>query len=497
MGRALQAPRYQELLEENQGTKYGTAEEFAQIEYLGELLADRAAQNLPRVVRNNLHRWGEGVEAQQQLLRLVEQSIKAKRWKSYGQRAHKRARYGTRYSTLPAMTKSWERGPTQPNCLGVAQMLVGFARLVGAKHYFVSVLNSSEKHYYQIFLKCIDATLMQLQNFKNNPEAKRLVRNMNRERERVLVQLGKMQQQEAHHALLIQLADGSWCLLDPYFSFAQQLQISPYRLTKYFSVIETDKARNVLLAHAHSKAASPYYDRIRNHEISLIFIRIHQERLRKNKKQLSPDDIDSTAHAMAQYSLGLSDKELDFNLKNASEQARKDFMHAFNRMMECAYLPPLVRKRAENNVRHGGKGISNEQFEQYVSAVRRDRIRYTRAYQRLMRCIIQLMLDEVNRYSLDKDACMHDLIEVQHPTVSLACATLNHQRAKSRIHLHGRLVHYTSSYWILHDTLAAELAGDVPDASSGKVINKRIKRFLRNDAELQLEPLVPLIRGRM
>lgn len=489
MERALLAPRYQELVSEHAGDKNGATEEFAQVELLGEMLADRAAKNLPIRVRNIMHRWGEGPDAQRQVLDVIMRTMSSAQWKKYGDRRNTRRRYGTQKSVLPAIVKSWERGPVRPNCLGIAQMLVGFARSVGARHYLVTTLKTEPMQADEMMLQVLDAIDERLSKLKNVPEVQRLRADMQKERVATLCHIDKLQREQAHHALLIQLSDGSWYVVDPYFSILQKLEINRWRRQFNYLLARIDKTyAGMLLSPPLTEKGKQYRKRIETFAVALVFLRNHIARLNR-RKRFDSYAIEQMAVTIALYCLGLTEEESQkFDLKTATKQQLAVFSNVHYVLMDFAYVPSKVRK-AERD----GKVVSTEQFKEYIRITRRNRVRYKRAQWRLLRGVAQLMLDVVHKNSEDRDSRMHQLLDVGHPAITVACATLNHQRAKSGVHIHGRLALYTSSQWILHDTLAAAECGDTPDANSQRVIKKHTKRLAKNGPEMTLDAIKPYL----
>ena len=495
MERALLTPRYQELHIKHLSEKYGNTTEFAQIELLGEMLADRAAKNLPIKVRNVMPKWQEGIEAQHVVLDTLMHCMTSTVWRGYGNRKQQRKRYGTLSAVFPAATKSWERGPVQPNCLGVAQMLVGFARSVGARHYLVTILKNDAMRIDEEALLAIAAAEKRLYSLKDVPEVKRLLRDLHKERIKVLEHMDKLQREMAHHALLIQLADESWRIVDPYFSINHSLGRKYKDVLRYLDRIDS-KGLGFNLWIPFNAGAITHLHKAAKLLASINFIKNYSAKVNR-RKSFDKEAIDVMAYSIAQFCLNLTEEEYtNFNLDTATKAQKDTFLRIYGVLTDYAYVPQRVRAYYIQQIKKGREGIVKNEYDSFIQLTQGNRERYKRAQWRLLRGACQLMIEEFWVMAGNSNARTHELLDVAHPTISLACATLNHQRVKTGTHIHGRLALYSSGQWIVHDTLAAAEHGDIIDAPSQKAINRHIKRIRKNGPKHSLDPLKPLLIER-
>lgn len=491
MGYAQSTPRYAELLTGESTVKVETPEEFALIRYLGEQLADRAAHNLPAKIKHSLHLWGEGLEAQHELLDIVMENLNSDNWRK--RRKGKRLRkYSSRDTVLPAVTKSWARGPLQPNCLGAAQLLVGFARLVGARHYVVNVLVTNEernaRNDNELFVWLDD----KLVKHGNGREITAIRKVLAKNRQVALMQLNKLQERQAHHALAIELVDGSWMIVDPYLGVMHQLyRFKTKRLQTKLGLINRNPTRTVMLAGGLMDVKER---QIANRKAAILesaILFMLETRRKAYEHPESELEIESAAWVAARHYAGLAKGQA----QDVTKQQNYDFNYLYNLLLMYAYVPPKRRKSFIDDVWGKAKAKQppiaglREEFERYRVAVLKDKRRRDRAYPRMAQCLVKVLLDELRATARAHEGARHMSIEVADPATMLGCATLNHLRVRTGTYVHGRLSVYTSSQWVLLDTLSAQNRGDIPDAESEKIILAQQARMHKADPRLVLTAL--------
>ena len=489
MERALRAPRYHELLAETAtwAKAKDPIEELAMVEYLGECLADRAAQNLPIVVKNRLYLWDEGVEAQKQLISLLMLSMSSERWRSYGTRETTRKSW---LVPLPAVTKSWERGPIQPNCLGLTQMLVGFARMVGANHYVVNVLHPFEQTLYETQREFMVEILDMLYKFQDDYQIRRIIKLAEEEYQHVLENLGFIQTRESHHAIALQLADGRWFLVDPYLQVLQPLAIDGKRNQRTLAKIDADHVRGVILSDTTRRKAAREFER----QLVVCSVAI-QYLLEAIEAEKTADTFDGSE--LSKMALMFANEYAGIKPGESLTELRERYSvvsFAYALFAEYAYFPEVYRKPGPNG--KADHKTDQDEYDRRKYRVTHSRREYRRALRRMIRAAIMLLFATFDSSSRALAAKKHELIELDHPTMMLGCATLNHLRVLSGTHVHGRLMLYSSSQWVTYNSLAAAKHGDTLDAASARVVAKRAKRDQQLiESKMMLNRLRPLVEG--
>jgi len=246
----------------------------------------------------------------------------------------------------------------------------------------------------------------------------------------------------------------------------------------------------------HSEEAYKYLEKASKLLASLSFIQNYSQKVNL-RKSFEVEAIDVMAYSIAQFCVDQTAEEYqNFDLDTATEEQKDVFHRVYGVLTDFAYVPERVRKHYNEMIKKGRDSIAKETYDNYIKLVHKDRERYKRAQYKLLRGASQLLMEEFWVMSANNNARVHELVDISHPTVALACATLNHQRAKTGTYVNGRLALYNSSQWILHDTLAAAKRGDTIDAQSNKAINAQIKRIHKNGPLHTLGPLKPLLQGR-
>lgn len=212
----------------------------ADVTHLGVQLADRAFQNLPKKIRDRAHAWKTMTkEEQEETLKLCMQELCAVQWYSYGQREIPKVwdRLSlSSHGAFPHYVKSWTRGPFQPNCLGIAQMMVGFARATGAEHRVATTLDSSSYRPVYLYYRQLIAVREKLAGFPDAPYVRRWNRRLAALIKETLLSLDETSREMTHHFLIIALADGTAVAVDPYMGAYGQVDsgaLCEWRWTQY------------------------------------------------------------------------------------------------------------------------------------------------------------------------------------------------------------------------------------------------------------------------
>jgi hypothetical protein len=342
-------------------------------------------------------------------------------------------------------------------------------------------------------LKLISDVEKQLFRLKHVPEIKRLLADLQKERVNALNQIDRLQRETAHHALFIQLSDGSWHLIDPYFGIQQEFKYRNKSILRYLDRID-NKSWGMNLWIPLNNNGLAYLEAIARLKVAIKFVKPYIAKVNR-RKVFVDDEIENMAYTIALFCLGLTEEqEKTFDPKLATTAQKKVFSHIYFILSDYCYLPASVRKSSQLRVQKGQNGLTSEQCKEYALKAKKDRERYKRAQWKILRGVVQLMLEQTYLMTIDKDARAHELVDIGHPTIALASATLNHMRSKTGMHINGRLVIHTSSQWIIHDTLAAAERGDVMDLQSRRAVKKHIKRITKNGPQHTLGALKPYLQ---
>ena len=182
--------------------------------YLGARLAQRAFQNLPKKYRDAAKNWQfMDAESQAQLLKGMLTDFSGDQW--YAQ-LQTRQLPESSASPFPHETKSWTRGPIPLSCLGLAEMLVGFARAAGADHWLVTPAKTLSEEIFQDRIQGVTYIEQFLEGAPPAGALKAVRRRINKLRTEAMDLLKIVQDAPWHHALLIRDSDERIHYVDPY-----------------------------------------------------------------------------------------------------------------------------------------------------------------------------------------------------------------------------------------------------------------------------------------
>ena len=192
--------------------------EAAITQLLGKHLADRAYLNLPAALRHNFGR-GWQRENNRSCVKAIELTVRllnSTEWHLASKR-----RMTLPYNTcvenvLPAQYDSWYRGPYPPNCLGVAQMLVGLARAHDIPHFLVEVVRTYDFDNYSAELLLIEGLVAIARIHAHQPGMEGVAERLAVFHERAVGHVLQASGMQAHYALAVRLPSGNWMVVDPY-----------------------------------------------------------------------------------------------------------------------------------------------------------------------------------------------------------------------------------------------------------------------------------------
>lgn len=211
---ALRTARYRDLQIELPHVTHTNAAEMAEMAYLGERLADRAFSNLPKKYRDAANRWSEMSDDERKtVLDQMMNELRSYVWaEARGQKVSRKPNKG---EALPASYGSWTHGKMQPNCLGMVQMLIGFARATGAPHVMIDTLIQQDISAMRSTFMALEEILRITIPFAGHSRIRRVRKIILKYRQGLLSVLANAGERAMHHALAIKISD-DWVVVDPY-----------------------------------------------------------------------------------------------------------------------------------------------------------------------------------------------------------------------------------------------------------------------------------------
>lgn len=199
------------------GIKVPGRETYIQLEYLGGRLADRAFKNLPVRLQRMAYGWNQlSMGEQQDALEDIVLSLESGDWYYRRGLQHDDSIAST---IFPNESKTWSRGKQPPNCLGMIQMLVGFARAAGEKHLVATPLVPTDYLTARFHAFGYEKLIECLEPHSDLAPVRRVLREWHRAQRR-WYQLFPMYDErngQAHHGLLLRGKGRRWHYVDPYF----------------------------------------------------------------------------------------------------------------------------------------------------------------------------------------------------------------------------------------------------------------------------------------
>jgi hypothetical protein len=489
LGYALRTDRCRDLQVAARADGLPTPNDFGSVEYLGERIADRAAQNLPQDVRRHLGLWQLGTAKQEELLGILKVHLSSDHWRAADRSREKFTYNSNAGCVLPHQMGSWEDGLFMPNCLGVAQMLVGFAREVGARHYLVNVIEPSQRAMSRLEARTLR---LMLQVLKQHPNRNRMLGSaIDATHRAYLRSLGWIEHfGQAHHALMIQLDDGKWWLVDPYMGLLYPLadEEGGVRLS------ELDRQRNAVMAvdeegeglfKWHEDTLVKLQSTL---EILLFMIRARFEKgifeagaplilARVLGYGLDPD---------VRWDEGFEDRLLILAADVLDFEQSEAFQEVAAQSLLWATCPHT-----------GDEDPDLSRYERLIKRSMKDVVLEERICWRLVAYMMFRILIYINLMNEDRHLVRHPAYEAASPAAMIGVATLNHLRLEfPDVRLSGQLAALSSSQWVLADTLTAEERGDLPEGLYRLLIDDTLKRFSQLPKSVLVHPLHHLVQNR-
>lgn len=431
--RALKSTRYHELLDTSHKVTHVSSSEIAEMIYLGECLADKAFTGLPYRIRQDAMSWSTSTEEEQwkKLERLFE-ALRSKNWRKIRKIQDASIDDDHIANALPHERGSWARGPHIPNCLGVSQSLIGYARAAGANHLMVDVVIQYDQATDEQLLIVVDGLIKLLEvGSGNDPHLRTLKSKLETRRRdclRSLVEHEKRRQ--AHHALAIQLGD-EWVVVDPYLGRLYSLGGVSSMLTRWLPRVLLEPRRTVT-----TRGKNPYD--VTRSELFDAF-RVCLKALKNNSRATGkPVNFLKVIGEAASLILWF-DHPYDAKVgADASQKSWHDTLY-YSLLTHKEFSQLSQEEPSRGTLRHRLEKVKTHRRDRHLAIVR---VMYY-GYRKYLAMAYSAYHDRTTE---------HPLIQVLHPSYHLAIMTINHIGGHTKQPV-IELVRYDNSQWIIHDTL--------------------------------------------
>lgn len=470
--KALQSKRFETLKKTFPKVPYLSTEESTEMQLLGEMIADRAFRTLPFQLRNLASVWQDvDHQAQLDILRTLYDTLGRKSLARREQKEEDREN-----QALPHQYGSWTRRRYQPSCLGVAQMLVGFARVAGADHLLIDVLQPRGIYREELMYRGLSKVKLLIKESGDEKLFRRLEKHVDEALVDVIETLDiNYKNHQAHHALAIRVGE-KWWGIDPYFEVFCPLDDNPKWTDKLHKDIEQYPRMGLM------RLQDTYLcdTELKTREAGLEAIATYLKRLDEPiaNWRYSKIAIKYTLKSLIFYDMD------DATEASATEKTAETVV--------ANMLSPIAVKRFSRKAESERKEGDLNAF----LAQQREKADHTKRYRNI--CMKRLVYDLAANYcaallQADRDNQPPNVQELSHGTFQLAVRTVNQLGFMRSIDT-PELVLYSRSQWILRDSL------DALQRTSSKrlqrVAKQRMKylsqhpEFLMPDFRLHLEDKV-------
>lgn len=420
---ALRSERYRELRDSFPHVPYTQPNERAEMVLLGEMLADRAFKNLPKHLRESAHLWDVmSPEEHRAVINEMMHELTAKQWKRLSFFSREVGKNDV--ESLPASTGSWRRGKHQPNCQGMAQMLVGFARAAGIPHLLVDV--HDEKNLSALRTAYLATRRLEnlLAPYANHRRIRKIWRLTQEQQLVQLSDLSKAAENYQSHGCIVARIDGTWMLIDPYLSTLHDMGRNSKEIDKFYDMVARYPIRRVIIASSSTRTGFNGPMRAVEHAVKALESTEHDNHL---------EDLIEIA---GRYFAG---SMLDYEAyRKATYRLIADFS------VQAAYIARLSQKKLTSDPDDYGRVLGERPNRSLVLR--------KRFFVRVLREVSLLTLKRIAKLQLSSPG-EHALIELGHPALNLATSTINHQALLTG-QTAAELVRFDRGMSILHDTFA-------------------------------------------
>ncbi len=459
--------RFQELLEQTEDGAFVSAYERAEMLYLGERLADTAFRRLPINVRRSAEAWAAGEGDSTTHLAILYDTITD--WQQKLPSANRRQK-ACADAVLPNRYRFDLRAPLRPNCLGLAQMMVGYARVTGAEYTLADTLRRYDvDRTMGMYLghMTIDSSLAAYDAF---PSVRKYRRSVAKQRalfqKDLRVVLSADNYSLAHHALMVKRReDATWELVDPYMFRIYGLELLPEDIeildgetrhddtitySLYPFVEHTFESMTTIvdvgLRQFEKMAALPFHEEtvefvIRWIDLAATYIAGEAEEIRDRRRRLGVQEV------------------IPFNIGTKDKLKKQLYGEAFKRFLTEEEKELLARDDTDADA------VYERMAHRIHTRWQRDHV-MNRFLGLFLRFTYEL---QVHSYEL---LDIHPLIELNNAEYHLAAMTVNHLAVMNGVDATQLICHRPYSQFIIRDTMSGVLASNhdhVKSAHQGAV----------------------------
>lgn len=470
--------RFRELLAKMQGDSQVTAYERAEMQYLGERLADAAFKRLPAKIRKTADDYQDKVMIKSCANLFVNLGLRTDRLREQSGTQNDAISEGV----LPRQYSLGLRPAIRPNCLGLSQAMIGWARAAGAECALVDVLQLNDIDYYVGMYRghlLMGSALQDVPYFS-------ATRRMQRDAQKVAAAFAKnihfwANNDRAHHALYITKKGTTGVVIDPYMRVITFINAKRRFIAKTRHGLRYNNATKYIKLQPHVGSTFEVSADLTK-AILLKFESFVKDYTLDSWSELE-EFIDQLADAFAMFARDVIDASGAGELKdtpplaNASKDAIVgEFMNAgWSSLMNEEERALLADETVPIDERYSSvmrRNHTKRRFEQVVN----------RLVGQFLEYVYKLQVQEFTRRKA------HPLIELNAPEYHLAVMTVNHLAMVNDVDASDLLRHRPFSQALIRDILPNVLtSNDIRVKQAYGLSRKRLRA-------LDDEKIMPEIR---
>lgn len=477
---ARRTKRFRHLHSEVPHIPYLATADVAEMMLLGEMIADKAFATLPLKLRKLAKQWRTaGHEGQVEILNTL--------FRVLGDESHSRREAAVKKGfdlneSLPRHYGKWGQGDLTPNCLGMTQMLIGFARAAGAPHMMVDTLRRYDMYANEYRYLRIRDLLAIIEPYRNVRWINAVAKIITKDAHATLSLIAEHIAIPESHASLSIRTDDEWWIIDPYMQICCKDNYDQKSLDR--------------VCHAKiTKNPSMAVTIRRNERKQETIVDHYLDALKKYIPYLDKLDQPRSEWSFNQQGLELIVYALLGYRASDDERAKKDLeIRTIDLSMRSIYPRHVYVKLLDS---HPDQFKINDNFiadlMRRMNELDRTKRKRNQAYRRLVKGVIA---DTYNRiYDVDVAVDSPPILrEYLHPTLQLAVKTVD-QIATIRQVDAPQLIKFGSNQWLIYNMLGSvERSGD---KRLRQIFTRKVRLFEKNEWAIlpQLQPHLSKITG--
>lgn len=472
---AKRSRRYKTLCADDLHVPYASSNDVAEMLLLGELIADRAFATMPARLRRLAATWQTaGHDGQVAILREVKRVLGDE---SLDQRNNERnSRFKVKES-LPHQYGSWGRGKLRPNCLGMVQMLIGFARATGAPHMMIDSIRSPTTDVEEFRYRAFRDLLTTIEPYSHDRSINKIAKLASKHCDKTLKFLAAESLAVQSHVLLSIRTDNEWWILDPYLDVCTKDNYVQNRVDRAYEAVIAKHPRATATITSYNRTAT---NNVQHHLGTLKEYINYLDKFDQPRTEWSFTEkgLELIYYSLQGYNKPSEHDQFVFNLRIRDLALQSIYpAHVYDRMLDDESSPLKINDDFDDHI-----------VNQLRSVDQRKRIR-DQTFRRAVLAVIYSTYNRIFEVNVGPDI-PPPVREYLHPTMQLAVRTMNQLAVQRQIDI-PQLIKFGSSQWLVYNMLGAVQRSD--DKRLKQIIARYARRLAKAQPYIlpQLRPYLP------